>query len=521
MRSASLAGICHLLISTFLAGGCSTNRPDNPGGDWRWKEPPLYGRSLNPGRPHLIQVAAGEYRPGARPQAVGPPLRALRELADEYERLHPEVTIEFLTQLMLLGGSEGEWVRTQLLGGVAPEIVQLNTEAVWPDIEQNKGWWVALDPYLDRPNPYVPGNEHWRDLFAMRPLTEAKRAPDGKLYCVVYDLVETGIFYNQDMFARLNLKLPRTWPEFLTLQETLASAGYIPMVIATYMHYDWAQDLMFDQCYFELLDVIDYKKASPLEEAYYQGYLMPEELCWLMKKGWFAPDNPRFREVWRLLREWRTYWQRDLATTDGARLFLTQKAAMFWNGSWFVRRLLLDPMVNFRWGVFYPPPIDRDHSPYCCGVDQCVIGGAGMQFHVTRRAIDDRELDLVIDFLMFLTTPENNARVVNEAGLFVPHIVGAPLPPALAPFAEIVTRRYCTTKWNYSLGHRFTDHHQRMIELYLQDGISLDGLMQEMGRYFRETAERLIAENGWPEPKGLPEWSPEVETRLLSARRAP
>ncbi|MDZ7337630.1 MAG: ABC transporter substrate-binding protein [candidate division KSB1 bacterium] len=510
-----------MLILLTACPSCTIKQADNGGGEWRWKHPPSYGRSLNPGRPHLIQVAAGEYRPGARPQAVGPPLRAFRQVADEYERLHPDVSIEFLTQLMLLGGSEGEWVRTQLLGGVAPEIVQLNTEAVWPDIEQNKGWWIALDPYLDMPNPYVPGNQHWRDLFINRPLTEAKRAPDKKLYCIVYDLVETGIFYNQDIFDSLSLVPPSTWQEFIQLQEKLAAAGYVPLLISPLMHHDWAQDLIFDQCYFELLDVIDYKKASPLEEEYYQGYLLPEELCWLMKKGWFAPDNPRFAEIWRLLRQWRTFWQKDLTNTDGVRLFVTQKAAMFWNASWFVRRLLLDPLVTFRWGVFYPPPISKAESPYCCGAEQCVIGGAGMQFHVTRRAVDDGELDLVVDFLMFLTTPENNARIVNEAGLFVPNIRGAPLPPMLTPFAEIIKRRYCTTKWNYSLGHRFTDHHQRMIHLFLEDGITLEGLMREMGRYFRETADRLIAENGWPEPEGLPTWSPEVEAQLLAARRRP
>ncbi|MDZ7379410.1 MAG: ABC transporter substrate-binding protein, partial [candidate division KSB1 bacterium] len=229
-----------MLILLTACPSCTIKQADNGGGEWRWKHPPSYGRSLNPGRPHLIQVAAGEYRPGARPQAVGPPLRAFRQVADEYERLHPDVSIEFLTQLMLLGGSEGEWVRTQLLGGVAPEIVQLNTEAVWPDIEQNKGWWIALDPYLDMPNPYVPGNQHWRDLFINRPLTEAKRAPDKKLYCIVYDLVETGIFYNQDIFDSLSLVPPSTWQEFIQLQEKLAAAGYVPLLISPLMHHDWA-----------------------------------------------------------------------------------------------------------------------------------------------------------------------------------------------------------------------------------------------------------------------------------------
>lgn len=309
------------LIFIILHIACSSPEKDpNPSNlaqhDWRWDNLNDFGRSLNPNREHVIEVTLGTYRPGDQPFGVGERLRAFRLVADKYEKINPTVTIEFRLQVTIARGAEGEAVRTQLLGGVAPEIIQMNTEAMWPDIEQKKGWWVPLDKYLDQPNPYVKGNQTWISLFANQALTQAKRAPDGQLYCITLDMVETGIFYNKTLFKKYGARIPETWQEFLQLQKSFADSGLIPMVTDAAVLADWSPDLIFDQCYFELLPLLDYKKKSALEETYYQGYLTPEELCWLIKKRWFTATNPRFRETWRILKEWRRYWQKDLTHID-------------------------------------------------------------------------------------------------------------------------------------------------------------------------------------------------------------
>lgn len=516
------------LILHFLSFGLalilSCSQPHTPksshGGafDWRWRNMTDFGRSLNPGRKHVIEFFPGIYAPGTQPFGVGERLRAIRLLADQYENLHPDVTIEFVPQIIMEGGSEGEAMRTKLMGGVAPEILSLNTEAVWPDIEQKKGWWLPLDPYLDQPNPYVPGNRAWSDLFKNQALTQAKRAPDGLLYCITFDVVETGIFYNQSLFRKHHLAIPKDWPEFLELQQTFKDAGLIPLATDRVVFMDWAPDLLFDQCYFEILELLDYKKKSDLEEAYYQGYLTPEELCWLTKKGWFAAENPRFQECWRLLKEWRHFWQKDLTHSDPVRLFITQRAPMIWTGSWLVRRLTLDPLVTFEWGVFYPPPIPRSYSPFCCGVEQCVIGGAGMQFHITQRASDDGDLLPSVDFLRYITTPDHASQIATEAGMYISNIQGAQMPENLIPFSEIILRRYCTVKWHYSLGHRFTDHRERLIDSFLNDGMTLEQFMNALDQSLKQTACSFIEENKWPEPAEVPDWSLEAEQKYLEQR---
>jgi raffinose/stachyose/melibiose transport system substrate-binding protein len=491
----------------MLAAGCTPSVPA-PGGpekradlegreDWRWHNPNDYGKSLNPGREYRIRMLAGVYHPGGRPGGFGPYIKQMRLLADEYEATHPDVTIEFPVQAVVAGGSEGEWLRTQLLGGVAPEIVALNTEAVWPDI--GKGWWISFEPYLEQPNPYVPGNDRWLDTFAHKAFTLSRRGPDGQLYCIPYDMCELAIFYNKDIFRKVGINVPQTWAEFLDIQQKLEDEGYIPFL--AYLKecgQDWGPDLLFDQFYYPILEELDYLKGSPDEEAYMRGYLMPQELCWNIKRGWFVPDDPLYAESWRLLREWRRYWQKDLSHSDLWRLFVTERAPMIWDGSWFLRRMNHDPLVDFEWDVFYPPTVTKASSPFGSGVDPSVMGGGAMQYHVTNSAMNkEGKLERVIDFMMFLTKPENCEKVVNEAGMFIPNIEGARMVESLQPFAEIVKRRYCSVKWIYSLDHDFNDVHMRMIHLYLGYGLTLDAFMERMGVYFNEAADRMIRRYQW------------------------
>ncbi|MBN1349936.1 hypothetical protein JXJ21_11045, partial [candidate division KSB1 bacterium] len=43
--------------------------------DYRWEVPADFCHSLNPDRPHKIEVIAGTYRPGIQPQGIGDRLK--------------------------------------------------------------------------------------------------------------------------------------------------------------------------------------------------------------------------------------------------------------------------------------------------------------------------------------------------------------------------------------------------------------------------------------------------------------
>lgn len=446
-------------------------------------------------RKYTLRFAPGLYMPDRRPMDLGTPLQGLKKVAAAFERLYPDTHIEFTEAPV---GSR-EYLVTQLAADQAPEILNVNVEDVWQDVQ--KGWYVGLDKYLEQPNPFVPkgqpGSRQWWDQFKYEALSRGKAAPDGKMYCLTFDMVETGIFYNKDIFRKLGLKEPKDWPEFMAAQEKIQKAGLIPLLLGNVEVADWGMDLIFDQVYGELLPGMNLHK-DPVREETLAGYLDWDEIAFLYGKGFFTRRDPRFVETFRILKEWRRYWPKAMVT-DYVKQFVTQKAAMWWSGSWTVNRLMRDPDVTFDWGVFYLPPIPRVSCRFADGHQQVVIGGAGTQFEVTKTAFNDThdpatsvKLKRAIAFLQYLTLPQNTDRVVNEIVAFLPNIVGTEPNPSLMPFHEFLKRPCSKTKWLYTFDLRFNEIYRRMLELFLNDGISEDEFLTWMESNLRTASETVV-----------------------------
>ena len=458
---------------------------------------------------YIIRFAPGIYMPGRRPMDLGKPLKALSKVAEEFEKLYPDTSIEFTEAPV---GSR-EYLVTQLAADQAPEILNVNVEDVWQDVQ--KGWYVPLDRYLEAPNPFIPqgkpGSKEWWDQYKYQAISRGKAAPDGKVYCITYDMVETGIFYNKKIFAKLGISPPRDWLEFIKIQQKIKDAGIIPLLVGSTDIADWGMDLIFDQVYGPLLPGLDLHK-DPVRELSLAGYLDWDEIAFLNGKGYFTGKDPRFVETFRILKEWRKYWPKSM-TTDLVKSFVTQKGAMWWTGSWAVNRMERDPEIDFDWGVFYLPPIPKSYSRFADGHDQVVIGGAGTQFEVTKTAFNDtrdpatsEKLKRTIAFLQFLTTPEHTSEVVNEIVAFLPNVVGAEPHPSLRPFHEFLQRKCSKTKWLYTFDLRFNEIYRRMLELYLNGGIDEREFMGWMESNLKIASETVVKRKHLDLSKFEPVW---------------
>jgi raffinose/stachyose/melibiose transport system substrate-binding protein len=372
-----------------------------------------------------------------------------------------------------------------LAAAQAPDILSVNVEDVWQDVQ--KGWYVPLDAWLERPNPFVkkgePGSRQWWDLFKYQDISRSKAAPDGKMYCITLDMIETGIFYNKDLFRKLDLRPPKTWDEFMRMQEKIQRTGVTPMLVGTGELADWGVDLVFDNLYRDLRPTMDMKK-DPKRDAFQKGYLDWDELAFLHGKGFFTKSDPRWPEVFRILKEWRRFMPKDLGAVDLNREFVQGKGAMLWSSSMLVQRLLRDKQIGFEWGVFYLPPITQTTSRFGSGHDMCIIGEAATQFVVSNTAFSDtgniessERLKRCIAFLQYATTSKSCKRIVNEIVALMPNVVGVEARPELAPFVEILKRDYTTTKWVYTFDLRFAEIMNRMLALYLMDGVTHEEFM--------------------------------------------
>jgi raffinose/stachyose/melibiose transport system substrate-binding protein len=440
------------------------------------------------------------YMPGSIPMGIGEPLTGLTKVAEAFEQRFPDTRIEYINTPL-----SREFLVTQLASGLAPDIINVNVEDVWVDVQKN--WYVALDPYLNQPNEFIrekndpsaPGYDKWWDMFRYQAISRGKAAPDGLMYCLSYDMVETAVYYNKDVYRKLGLSVPNNWDEFITVCKRVKETPVqfdgekkprtiTPIVLNADVFVDWANDLIFDQLYNSTLPGTDLLK-DPLREPYLQGYLDDVEIWFLYKHGFFTRKDPRYREGFRIMREFRDYCNQNLSVTyDLTRDFVTQKSAMLWQASWISYRLKVDKKLGFEWGTFYLPQFTRETSRFASNVPMCVIGGAANQFEITNSALSDtpsgmpfkerleksERLRRVLQFLQFACVPEQYVKVVNEYECCVSNIVGVPTLPLLKPFETILDRPYTTTKWAFTFDLKFYEVFRRLLELYLNDGLTLD-----------------------------------------------
>ena len=161
---------------------------------------------------------------------------------------------------------------------------------------------------------------------------------NGKVYGLA-DVVEYwGVWYNKDVFSKLNLKVPTTWAEFLKVCDTLKANGVTPMLQSVQQR--WPTFIMFEEMV---------ARQSP------QLYV---DLC----AGKVKYSDPRIKKafaVWAdlIAKEYFTDPSTDIFA-DGPRLFSQGKIGMVPIGSWYLTQLMLGGVPEEKAGIFIMPPVN-------------------------------------------------------------------------------------------------------------------------------------------------------------------
>lgn len=388
--------------------------------------------------PVHIRMYAQSYTP-AQPTKSNPhPPTALFAVRAAYQKLHPNVTIEFLPANLGSGGQEGvfSYLTTEAAGGSAPDIT-------WAQIANvNGGTFPAgvfydLRPYLQKPNKYVRGNKRWIDLFDPQTLASI-RGPQGQLYAIDGDYVATTYYYNKAAFAKAGIgAAPKTFAGLLAVCKKLKASGVTPMAmpLSIALQVAWWEQLGLAQFFAPEMISIDVDHEAP------PYGVLPYVVG--VKRGLFTAKNPRYRAIWTLFKEWSQYWAPGAATLQAGAptaqatgpaettLFTSGQVAMMWEGSWQYPTLRALGYGG-KFGTFPVPPVTTASSPYSHNVPaNGVVGGpfAAFQYYVTtpkaNHAMSANQLSWVLDWLQYITTPANCATIVNDYGAFIPSIKGA------------------------------------------------------------------------------------------------
>jgi raffinose/stachyose/melibiose transport system substrate-binding protein len=374
---------------------------------------------------------------------ANPETSAIAEkIAKSYEELHPGVKITLVPDLPS-GTDYATWLTTRMAAGQAPDI---GWEQYTTRNSTHTDWWVPLNKYLDEPNPYIAkgakGSEKWADSIQPYVLTQI-RAADGNWYQVSLDWVETALYYNVDLFKKAGIATKwSSWSAFVADMKKLkqaTGADAIGMNIAQqgWSPWYWADDTLLSAVWYDKAKEFYLPKyAQPGSEI---RQLNPEEVAKAILDGKLSASDPKMDTYLKLSKDFVGLMPADYATLTGGdldRLFLSGKIATQWNGSWAAKNLQRD--ATFGFDVTYLPNFTKDdlgtHS-----APAFRVGGpsAAAQYGITRAAEKAGKLALAVDFLKYLSAPQNIGQLIKAQGGFIPMVIGADSSSIVANFSEV------------------------------------------------------------------------------------
>ncbi len=367
-----------------------------------------------------IRMQAGHYTPSQnmeKSENNPVPIEQLQVVADAYTAMYPDVEIEFVR--VPEGTDARVWTVTQLTGGIAPDIVW--TQSFDTNRDVGKGWWVNILPYMEQPNPYVAegaaGSVAWLDQFFEGP-TGAKFAPNGELYVVPYDLVTTFFFYNKSHFETAGVEVPTTYAGLIEVTAALKDAGIVP-----YNGLQWSTP--------QLGEMVIGGWADQIEPTGAAGAYTQKDIALAILDGIYDATKPEYQDWLRLRKDgvpyWSEQWAADATTTKFDLQFSQGRLGIYEDGSWRFGLLKANDQLDFEWGSFFMPTLEKGTgtglSEYATGKPAPAIGGAtAAQYGITGTAEKNGTVDLCIDWLRYLTAPEQASAIISEKGQFLPNM---------------------------------------------------------------------------------------------------
>jgi len=363
----------------------------------------------------------------------------LKLLTDQYEAAHKNVTVNWLPNSSSSITQTNAQVEAQASGGAAPDLVweqygPVTSGSIPAGLLQN------IKPYLEKPNPYVPGNTSWLSLFTPSTVPYMT-SPNGDIDIILGSSVETGMFYSKAAFAKAGITAPpATWADFLTDLGKLKAAGITPIMFADggLCNPSWYERLATSSLLAGQVSQFDVNHAQVTTGL---------DVAVGIKKGIISMNNPSYAEVWKLLGQLVSYSGGGQSSYDACSpptqttpplttetLLVQGKVGVLWGGSWYFPQL---DSLGFtgKYGVFPEPPITSATSPLALGTSTVgMIGGpnGNGQWGVTSQHADSSmtpaKTATVMNFLAWLFTPQHLGYwiTINQSGADIPTETGAP-----------------------------------------------------------------------------------------------
>jgi len=403
-------------------------------------EGPLFGPEANGLKGDISFTPQNYYAPQTYPDSS----EIVMELAEKYQNIHPDVKLN-LIELPPNETDARTWLTTRITANKAPQVAWEQYYKKWEQTKSN--WWLPLDDFLELPNPYVdagqPGSKKWKNLIPDFVWDET-RSPQGKQYQVTLDWVETGLYYNKEIFNEVGITADwNNWSEYLVDLKKLQDAGYqTPIgvfILPGWSTYQWADDLVMSAVW-----------EDKVPEFYMDKYNMSgqnlrtlnqEEFTKAIYDDKYNTSDPRFDAFLTIMKEWSKYWGEGFTSgsqNQNYQDFIAQRLPMYWGGSWDMKNVSKE--TQFDYGVTYLPKITKETSEYASGKIYRVGGpSSAAQYGIPMQVVREGKLREAVDLLMFWSAQQNGGNLIKESMMFLPMVKGVDTNPAMAAFQDVAS----------------------------------------------------------------------------------
>jgi raffinose/stachyose/melibiose transport system substrate-binding protein len=376
----------------------------------------------------------------------------LQTLIDDFEAYKQEQGQQVeVIQIPIPERAYNQYVTTQLIGGTAPDMIQLG---MFPTEYQGR-FFHPLSEIIQQPNPFL---EQRQELLAQKEtLTEQEQREaealdrivgkpwmasfsDGlrsqfqmdfqEYFGVGFSTFTVRMYYNKDLFNTIlgHDRPPASYQELIKFSQAIDDYAEendlnLQPIASSKYQVDVFKSRYFSEITSDLNQELD---------ADYSGFADGFEKVAGIFRGDFSPWNPQFRAATEVVLELAEFFPKgfmSLGREDSGFSFVQGNAGMITSGSWdalsYLKKIQDQPDERrFEVGIFDLPSISKDHprfGEFAEGRASEASAGTGFAFGITRYT---RHFDLCIEFLQFATTPLMNTKLNEEAG-WIPVIQGA------------------------------------------------------------------------------------------------
>lgn len=373
----------------------------------------------------VIRIAHWQLEPGVRD--------GLAEAASVYEKLHPNVRV---IQEAIPESTYGQWLSTQLMGGTAPDIIEVGMlDGAMMNAFLNR-YFLPLSGHVLQSNPYNAGTP-----LAGQPLYRTFK--DGMIHSFVPEVQQfmtiplglgsTRLFYNKTLLKKLtgldaapgNLRAFLAACEKIRAQKQPNGQAYIA-ITGSQFHFVRLEDTMAKPLTYLALRKIDFNR---------DGRFSNDEMFLGFATGKIDFNDPAYRACFKmvdtLMPELPAGWT-GLSRDEALFNFAQGKAVFVPTGVYEAQAIESMGTGKFEVGVVdFPTPAsdDPDFGKFFLGTRYEDMAGE-MPMGVTRSSPHP---DQAVDFLLFLASLRENERF-NERLKWVPIVIGARLDPFLDVF---------------------------------------------------------------------------------------